>query len=91
MLTPGVHSRSVRAGSEQGLASGHERVDAAALAAATWRKSSFSAHNGNCVEVAELGGRLMGVRDTKDAGLGPVLVFGDAAWQSFLDAVKNGG
>jgi hypothetical protein len=66
-------------------------VGAAQRSYARWRKSSFSAHNGNCVEVAELGGRLIGVRDTKDADLGPVLVFGDAAWRSFLDAVKNGG
>lgn len=58
---------------------------------ATWRKSSWSSYNGNCVEVAELGGLLIGVRDTKDAGVGPVLVFGHAAWRSFLDGVKNGG
>ena len=90
MVTRGEHAHSVRTGSKLGLGSGQERVDAAALARATWRKSSWSAHNGNCVEVAVLGGRLIGVRDTKDAGCGPVLFFAGAAWRSFVEDVKNG-
>src|SRR5262245_28241472 len=64
-------------------------ISADDLARAHWRKSSWSAYNGNCVEVADLGGRRIGIRDTQDAGLGPVLVFGHAAWRSFLDGVKN--
>lgn len=55
-----------------------------------WRKSSYSACNGNCVEVAELRRDLIGVRDTKDAGRGPILAFEAAAWWSFLDSVKKG-
>jgi hypothetical protein len=55
-----------------------------------WRKSSYSACNGNCVEVVELRRDLIGVRDTKDAGRGPVLAFEAAAWRSFLDSVKKG-
>jgi len=55
-----------------------------------WRKSSYSAYNGNCVEVAGLGNGLVAVRDTKDARRGPTLVFGPEAWGSFLSAVKNG-
>jgi uncharacterized protein DUF397 len=90
VLTPGEHAHSVGAGADLGPGSGHERVDAAELARATWRKSSWSAHNGNCVEVAVLGGRLIGVRDTKDAGRGPVLCFADAAWRSFIEDMKNG-
>jgi uncharacterized protein DUF397 len=55
-----------------------------------WRKSSYSACNGNCVEVAELQPDLICVRDTKDVGRGPVLVFEAAAWRSFLDSIKKG-
>ena len=55
-----------------------------------WRTSSYSASNGACVEVAELQPDLIGVRDTKNAGRGPVLVFEVAAWRSFLDNVKRG-
>ena len=79
--------RAARAGSGSGVC---QEQGAADFAQATWRKSSFSAYNGNCVEVAGLGGRRIGVRDTKDAGKGPVLVFGDAAWRSFIESVKNG-
>jgi Domain of unknown function (DUF397) len=56
----------------------------------TWRKSSWSAINGNCVEVGALPSGLIAVRDTKDAGCGPVLTFGHTAWGSFVDALKNG-
>lgn len=66
------------------------RPGATELSQAIWRKSSWSAHNGNCVEVAELGDRLIGVRDTKDAGRGPVLLFADTAWRSFVANVKYG-
>ena len=55
-----------------------------------WHKSSYSACNGACVEVAELQPGLIGVRDTKDAGCGPVLVFEATTWRSFLDNVKMG-
>jgi hypothetical protein len=64
------------------------RVTTASMPSA-WRKSSYSACNGNCVEVAELRPGLIGVRDTKDAGRGPVVVFAAAAWESFLESVKK--
>lgn len=53
-----------------------------------WRKSSWSAFNGDCVEVAGLGGGLVGVRDSKDR-TGSVLVTSSEAWQAFLDNIKN--
>ena len=69
---------------------GPEGSPATDVARATWRKSSWSTYNGNCVEVAKLRSDLIGVRDTKDAGAGPVLLFSGTAWRSFVDRVKNG-
>jgi DNA helicase HerA-like ATPase len=69
---------------------GPEGPSATDVAQATWRKSSWSTYNGNCVEVAELRRDLIGIRDTKDAGAGPVLLFSDTAWRSFVARVKSG-
>jgi hypothetical protein len=55
----------------------------------TWRKSSWSTYNGNCVEVAKVHSDLVGVRDTKEAGAGSVLLFSGTAWRSFITRVKN--
>jgi hypothetical protein len=62
----------------------------AGLVGAVWRKSTWSAYNGNCVEVATLRAGLVAVRDTKDAGCGPTLTFHPEAWGSFVSALKNG-
>jgi hypothetical protein len=59
------------------------------LTQATWRKSSWSTYNGNCIEVGQLQRDLIGVRDTKDAGAGPVLLFSGEAWRSFIARVKD--
>ena len=39
---------------------------------AAWHKSSFSDHNGSCVEVA-LTAAAVGIRDSKDTGVGPLI------------------
>jgi hypothetical protein len=54
-----------------------------------WMKSSLSFSNGNCVEVANLAGGDIGVRDSKDAD-GPVLRFTPGEWHAFLGGVQNG-
>ena len=54
----------------------------------TWRKSSYSGSQANCVEVAELpdGGRA--VRDSKDRS-GPVLTFTREEWRAFIEGAKE--
>jgi hypothetical protein len=44
--------------------------------------------NGNCVEVALLGGQVA-VRDSKNQ-LGPVLLFTLAEWAAFIEGVRDG-
>jgi len=54
----------------------------------SWRKSSYSGNGGaNCVEVGKAGRVL--VRDTKQAGTGPVLRFSPGAWRRFAELVKR--
>ena len=53
-----------------------------------WRKSSFSASNGDCVEVAILAGGKVGVRDSK-ALADPYLRFSGRAWAAFVGDVRQ--
>jgi hypothetical protein len=55
----------------------------------TWVKSSYSMTNGNCVEVAGLPGRVIGVRDSKNEQSGNVLRFTPAQWNAFMRDVRN--
>jgi Domain of unknown function (DUF397) len=59
------------------------------VAAGDWRKSTYSDANGGCVEVAAAE-PVVGVRDTKRHGAGPVLEFSLTAWQGFITTVKTG-
>ncbi|MEV6801550.1 DUF397 domain-containing protein [Micromonospora rifamycinica] len=56
----------------------------------TWRKSSRSSDQGNCVEIADNLSAVVGVRDSKDM-TGPVLLFPAQSWQNFLREVKENG
>ncbi|MER5293654.1 DUF397 domain-containing protein [Streptomyces pharetrae] len=59
------------------------------LSTAMWRKSSYSDGGANdCVEVADDCPGTVPVRDSK-LSAGPVLVFGEEAWASFLAGVKG--
>jgi Domain of unknown function (DUF397) len=55
----------------------------------SWRKASFSAGNGECVEVATVSGRRIFIRDSKDPQ-GPVLCCSADTFRSFLFAAKSG-
>lgn len=57
--------------------------------APSWRKSSFS-EAGNCVEVADLDGRVL-VRDTKLSAGSSVLSFSLPRWREFICAVDQAG
>ena len=55
----------------------------------SWIKSSLSFCNSNCVEVADLAGGQVAVRDSKDPQ-GAVLQFTPGEWHAFLGGVRNG-
>jgi hypothetical protein len=65
-------------------------VTPAQVREASWLKSSFSGYNGNCVEIARLQPDRIGVRDTKDNGAGPVLIFTIREWNAFISGAKDG-
>jgi hypothetical protein len=53
-----------------------------------WRKSSYTAGQGNCVEVASNVPGMIAVRDSKNPN-GPVLRFSTGDWQAFLGSIKG--
>ncbi|MFI7341787.1 DUF397 domain-containing protein [Streptomyces sp. NPDC050085] len=57
------------------------------LSRATWRKSSYSGDQGNCVEIADGFHDIVPVRDSKTP-TGPSLLFSRTTWAAFTTAVK---
>ena len=55
----------------------------------TWRKSTFSGNQGNCVEVADLPDGGIAVRHSQHPA-GPVIEYTAAEWDAFLKGAKAG-
>ena len=64
-------------------------VPADRLPTARWRKSRASNPSGSCVEIAELPGRMVAIRNSRDKS-GPALIYPRAELAAFLLSVKNG-
>lgn len=60
------------------------------LTGAAWKKSTRSNGAGACVEVATNLSGVVAVRDTKDNGTGPVLIFTPGEWDAFLGGTRDG-
>ncbi|GAA1945749.1 DUF397 domain-containing protein [Kitasatospora viridis] len=55
----------------------------------TWRTSSYSKDGKDCVEVAELPGGAVALRDSKNPRLTP-LRFTAGEWTAFVEGVRDG-
>lgn len=66
-------------------------ADSNGPAGARWKKSSWSAGNGSCVEVADLSDHVIAVRNSRDNSPDcPVLTFSHSDWAAFIADVENG-
>jgi hypothetical protein len=53
-----------------------------------WRKATYSHANSSCVEIGAAR-QAVGVRDTTQAGRGPVLQFPATVWRAFIETTKR--
>ncbi len=58
------------------------------MSAPNWRKSSYTTADGECVEVADLGPTKIGLRDSKNTGLG-YLTLPTYAFRDLLTHLKE--